>query len=729
MGEKFFGICNKSIEYSFYALFLIVPLTFTSLTYELFEFNKMWLTFGLTIVIVAAWIIKMILQKRILFQRTPLDLPILLFLLSQIVSTILSLDPHVSVWGYYSRFNGGLLSIISYILLYYAFVSNFSIQHVKRLLLISLISGAIVALWGLPSHFGYDPTCLVLRGTFDVSCWTESFQPKVRIFSTLGQPNWLAAYLAILIPIAIAFGLQMYQKRKLPLIPLIPLVLLILFYLDLLFSNSQSGFLGLIAGLAFITYAYFLFSRTKKWYRSELLPVLAAFVLIAFFVGQPIAQLNKFTFPQLKNQFLSTKQASLPPPQTFAGELGGTDSSKIRLIVWKGALDAWKHNPLFGTGVETFAFAYYKYRPVEHNVTSEWDYLYNKAHNEYLNFLATTGIVGLATYLVMIATFLLISIQYIVSSIKNTTLNTKYLILNTGLLAGYLSILVSNFFGFSTVVINIYFFLIPAFVFILSGQLNTRSNLVKVKEPKPVQLVAISLLLLIAFLLLLTLFRFWKADVSYASGYNLDRASEYQLAYPQLYNAVILREDEPSFQDELAYNSAILAVAFASDQDATMSSTFATQAKQTSDLVVSEHPNNIVFWKTRVRIFYALSQIDEDYNKESLKALEKIVELAPTDAKTLYNLGLVYGQNDPPVGGPQKAIEILEKTITLKPNYQDAYYALGLFYRELATDDKGNVIDATFQRKAVEQMKYILKNLSSKDEQATKALQSWGELP
>jgi len=37
---------------------------------------------------------------------------------------ILSLDPHTSIWGYYSRFNGGLLSIISYIFLYFAFVSN-----------------------------------------------------------------------------------------------------------------------------------------------------------------------------------------------------------------------------------------------------------------------------------------------------------------------------------------------------------------------------------------------------------------------------------------------------------------------------------------------------------------------------------------------------------------------------------------------------------------------------
>src|SRR5205085_2786461 len=121
---KFLSFCNFIIRWSLYLLFFLVPIVFTGDTSELFEFNKMWLTFGLSITIGAAWIAKMIVQKQIRIQRTPLDVLILLFLLSQIISTIHSLDPYVSWWGYYSRFNGGLLSTICYIFLYYAFVSN-----------------------------------------------------------------------------------------------------------------------------------------------------------------------------------------------------------------------------------------------------------------------------------------------------------------------------------------------------------------------------------------------------------------------------------------------------------------------------------------------------------------------------------------------------------------------------------------------------------------------------
>src|SRR5258708_1482867 len=117
---KLTDFCSKTIEYSFYALFLLVPLVFAGNTSELFEFNKMWLTFGLTTIIMLAWLSKMVLEKKVTVQRTLLDIPLGLFLLSQIISTIFSLDQQVSWWGYYSRFNGGLLSTICYVLLYYA---------------------------------------------------------------------------------------------------------------------------------------------------------------------------------------------------------------------------------------------------------------------------------------------------------------------------------------------------------------------------------------------------------------------------------------------------------------------------------------------------------------------------------------------------------------------------------------------------------------------------------
>ncbi|MEK7129677.1 MAG: hypothetical protein AAB803_01540, partial [Patescibacteria group bacterium] len=96
--------CNRVIRWGFYLLFILVPLILTPWNYELFEYNKMMAVYALTVVIVGAWLVKMIAQKEIRIARTPLDIPLALFFLSQLLSSLFSMDPHVSWFGYYSRF-------------------------------------------------------------------------------------------------------------------------------------------------------------------------------------------------------------------------------------------------------------------------------------------------------------------------------------------------------------------------------------------------------------------------------------------------------------------------------------------------------------------------------------------------------------------------------------------------------------------------------------------------
>lgn len=201
MNERIIRISERVIEYSYYLLFLLVPLILTPFNYELFEFNKMLLAYAFTAVIVDSWAIKMIALKKIRIVRTPLDIPLILFLLSQIVSTIFSIDRHVSIWGYYSRFNGGLLSTISYTLLYYAFVTNFPKEKIKNLFNVAIISGIFTLTYGIAEHFGIDK-----------DIWVQDVQN--RVFSTLGQPNWLAAYLAVTGILALGYRLSLFRSTN-----------------------------------------------------------------------------------------------------------------------------------------------------------------------------------------------------------------------------------------------------------------------------------------------------------------------------------------------------------------------------------------------------------------------------------------------------------------------------------------------------------------------------------
>ena len=766
---------NRGIEYLFYGLFLLVPLVFAGNTSELFEFNKMWITFGATIAIGFLWFSKMILQRRIVFKRTVFDIPILLFFISQFISTLISIDPHISLWGYYSRWNGGFLSTITYIFLFYAFVSNFwnneskdarnkpnqraqgfwerepsGQEVVKRSLLVSLVSGLIVVLWAIPSHFGYDPTCLVFRGHLDVACWTADFQPRGRIFGSLGQPDWLAGYLGVLLPIAAAYVLNELRKSKDLLNPRLIFYSLsfILFYVSLLYSGSRSGIVATIISLIIFALGYiFLNRKSLEVVKNKFIYGLVGIIIIvSFIIGIQLPILNKFswaeiqlhlqkTLPTVQNPSLNTTATESVPTSNIP--VGGSSSFKIRSIVWKGGIAAWKANPIIGTGVETFAFAYYKYRPVEHNTVSEWNFLYNKAHNEYLNYLVTTGAFGLLSYLSFVGLFLVLSAlnlfnirvrmtKYLGALSAAETWDQKDPLL-LALTTSFLSILIINFFGFSVVILNIYLFLIPAFVLII---LNLIKYTMIPPQPKYTyisygQWGVIAVMGIAAIIMTGMLIKFWIADTKYALGFNYNQAGDFQTAYPLLQNAVKMR-GEPVFLNEMSVNDAYIAAGLAtgaSSKSASVIQNLAQQALDTTDKLTKDYPNNVVFWKTRVRVLYTLSRVDPRFYPGALEAIQKTAQLAPTDASILYNLGVLYGQN----GNSKKAAEILEKTISYRPQYSDAHFALGLFYHDLAVNKNGVIIDPSYHQKAIGEMNYILQNLSPKDARAKDYLAAWSK--
>ncbi|MEK9178165.1 MAG: hypothetical protein AAB801_00115, partial [Patescibacteria group bacterium] len=360
-------------------------------------------------------------------------------------------------------------------------------------------------------------------------------------------------------------------------------------------------------------------------------------------------------------------------------------------------------------------------------------------------YLATTGTVGFLSYLLIISLFVLRVKKASFDALKlklplfdrlpktsDQTLQGLKDPLNFSLLAAYFSILVTNFFGFSVVIVNLYFFFIPLFFFALTDMLSGK------KFEKPLgsssdvlsngQKLLTIILLFFALFLIYVLGRQWVADKNYALGYNLSRAGQYEQAYSYLLKATSLRP-EPVFRDELSVNSAILAsLVLSQGQDATESANLALSliqnAEKTSDELVSSHPRNIVFWKSRVRIFYNLAQVDPSYLPKALEAMKKVHELAPTEASISYNLGVLYGQN----GELENAVGELERTVRLKPDYRDAWYALGIFYHEQAIDDSGQVTDSEKQKKAESSLNYILRNLNVDDEAVLQTLESWKNL-
>ncbi|PIZ58216.1 hypothetical protein COY20_03995, partial [Candidatus Shapirobacteria bacterium CG_4_10_14_0_2_um_filter_40_12] len=131
----------KATKLLYLLLFFLTPLVFTTFNSELFEVPKMYLVYFFTVMILFFHVINYFKGQVSLFSKTPLNLPLLLFLLIQVISTIFSVDIHTSFFGYYSRLNGGLLSLLAFSLLFFILVNYLDDKFKNDIINFSLISG------------------------------------------------------------------------------------------------------------------------------------------------------------------------------------------------------------------------------------------------------------------------------------------------------------------------------------------------------------------------------------------------------------------------------------------------------------------------------------------------------------------------------------------------------------------------------------------------------------
>jgi len=346
--------------------------------------------------------------------------------------------------------------------------------------------------------------------------------------------------------------------------------------------------------------------------------------------------------------------------------VGGSDSLVIRQVVWQGARELGKKYPLFGSGVETFGYSYFTVRPALHNLLSEWEFLYNKAHNEYLNLLANTGFFGLGSYLLLI-------------------LVSLWLLRPGPLFFGYLSILVTNYFGFSVVPVALFFFLFPALALIEN---NHKEIYLSINFPIN-QSLGILLLLPATGYFLLTPYHQFRADLAFNKGKQYLAYNYLKQSLENLEKATQLSPKEPLFWSQLAEAQAVGASSVKQQLDANAASLSAEMkesgntlmkdlmkaAEENANKAIGLNPNHTNFYKQKAKTELYLGTIDSKYDQAARETLLTLIQLSPTDAKVIYNIGLLYQT----AGEKDQAKLYFQKALALKPDYDQASAALGSF--------------------------------------------------
>lgn len=634
---------EQGIETVLILAITVTPLLFSPLSRELFEFPKMVWVYLLAIIGLALLLAKSTMQSKMEVPIHPLQKPLLIYVLVFIVSTILSLSVYTSIMGYYSRFHGGLASLGSYLVIFYLALDYLQpsaerAARIAKLLWSWVASSVVVSVWAIAEHFGYSPSCWLLRGELNAACWVQDVQ--ARVFATFGQPNWLATYFITSIPLSLALLLSGAKKFS----RIMAWLGATLGYAAFWYTYSRSGWVGLaVAGIVLLPW-FWRVNYRQVW------PWLGSAIVVCGLVS------------------LSTIQMAEQRTAT-ALESGNFDSStgQIRLLVWQGSLETFIQYPIFGSGPETFPYSFLQHRPAELNQTTEWNFLYNKAHNEALQYAATTGLVGLIAWLFIYFYLLYFSWRQGIISFRPSQLSADKMV-PASLLSGILGVFVAQLLGFSVVVTSLYFWLALAIILAPS----TKVKLVKLQTNwKPIVSFAGGLLLIGA---LLSLGSYYFAEIvanqASAGLRNNPWRSEQQLEL-----ATKLNPFESTYWQQLALANAYISQL---GTDTGTQSDYAIAADHAAQTAYEINPHHILNLKGITSVYLQLGSVDPKYTDLAIRFARMAVDLDANDANAQKTLAQLYLQTNQ----HENALTAYNNVISLRPRSADSYLGRAQYYQQ-----------------------------------------------
>lgn len=297
------------------------------------------------IFLVGVYIYKGLFKMTNPLSKEAVDIPIIIYALLILISTITSIDPSGSFRDLAIHFTA-----IGFVLVV---INNIQTKEDFNILVTFLVIAAtLVALYGLYQY---------KVGVEMEDKWVDSVNNpdiKTRVYSVFGNPNILAEYLIMIIPISAALFWYSKKIHKKAIFLITSLILTIALVLTL----SRGGWVGFAFGI-FI----FIILIEKK-------------LLLALI---PIALLGIYFLPQsIVNRILTI------------GNLGDS-SNAYRIRLWKITLEIIRDNWLVGVGFGYIPFkttfeTYIRTMPAYHS------------HNTYLQTMGEMGILGLIVFIMLI---------------------------------------------------------------------------------------------------------------------------------------------------------------------------------------------------------------------------------------------------------------------------------------------------------------------------------------
>ena len=280
---------------------------------------------------------------------------ILSFIFFLLTSTIFTEVFIVGLLGDTQRRNGFLAYLgLSIIFLYSARTIRFF--NVLRIYKVAILIGLVLSCYGLMQINGKD-----------FIKWSNPYNAMI---STLGNPNFASATLAILSLLAL-YGI--FLKNFPTIYKLLGITFIVISLFDIVNSDSRQGLLVIFFSLLVYVSTYLYFTNRKIGF-------------IVIFVSAVIGGLAVAGMLQ-KGPLTS---------------LLYKDSVSVRGYYWRAGIEMFKSDPFTGVGVDRYGAYFKEFREVGYPLKYGFEITSSNAHNTFIQLFATAGVFVGTLYLMLI---------------------------------------------------------------------------------------------------------------------------------------------------------------------------------------------------------------------------------------------------------------------------------------------------------------------------------------
>ena len=561
-------------------------------------------------IIFTAYLFLAFTNRRYRPRIDALTISLTVFLAVFILASFTGINLSRSFWSTYERMTG----IFTVLHLYAFFVILKSVFNKKedwqKFLAASVIAGVCLSIY-------------MLKGN----------EVSTRGGGTIGNSSFLAAYLIFDVFFAIILFLSNFLKKGgqslfWQIFSGVSLLIILPVFLN---STARGAIASFYLGLSLLFLGYLIFSGKKILKRIALILILLSLIsAVSLMVIQPapVKQEIKITLSEMKSRF----------------------------VVWDAGISGFKERPVLGWGPENFNAVFQKHfnscMSLPECGNEVW---FDRVHNIVFDTLVTTGVAGLASYLVIF-----LAVVYGLFKTTSRVVEKRNIFLPLGLIALLMAYFFQNLLVFDMINSYLVFFLVLAFAGYLIG--NNKEEEFHKNDSRPLSLIFISAVVIPM------IFIFWLGNIK-----------------PLIANRYIIKTVGASSVQEFS--------SFFQKSLDTWMEKYETREQAAQKLIKTSA--SLTNFSSEDKAIFA--KIYEEVEVE----MEKSIKDNYLDFRHFLFAGELYLASYRVTGNTvklERAAAILEKAISLSPNNQQGYWQMADV--KLAQGKKDEAL--SFMKKAVD---------------------------